>query len=269
MKTHRLYNQRDLPSEPDKESSSIPPTQYAPPPYSSYSSQLPPPNPYPYPMYPPQLPPKKSDDFFNKKVMVPVWLICLIVPLTLCGLIASYSIGSYNTSLGNQNNLTSNDNNQSNSSANTSQDTSTPADTPTLIPTPVGPAKVGDTITVNGVDCTLISVLIIQGDEFSQPKAGNEFIVVHVKLVNNSGTDANYNEFDFHARTSSGNVTDPEASPSTYTANDELNYGTLSQGGNVEGDIILETPKGDHGAELSWEPAFDSNSTDNLWNLGL
>ncbi|HEV2235485.1 MAG TPA: DUF4352 domain-containing protein [Ktedonobacterales bacterium] len=155
----------------------------------------------------------------------------------------------------------------------TSGHTTTPQTTATKAPKPTATtprqAKVGDTITVDNVSTTLVSVNVIQGDEFIQPKAGNEFIVVHVKIVNHSGSEQDYNEFDFHVRTSSGNITNVEVPPSTYTANSELNSGKLTNDGSVEGDIILQAPVGDHGAKLTWQPSFFGNAGDNTWLLGL
>lgn len=131
-------------------------------------------------------------------------------------------------------------------------------------------ANVGQAITVSDVATTLVSVQLLAADEFTKPKSGNEFIVVHVKLVNNSSSEVDYNPFDFHVRSGSGNITDEEfAAPSTYTANNELNSGKLSPGGTVAGDIIFQVPKGDHKAQLTWQPSFFGNAGDNAWNLGL
>ena len=74
-----------------------------------------------------------------------------------------------------------------------------------------------------------------------------------------------YNEFDFHAKSSSGNITDPELA----SDNNDLGSGQLSAGGNAEGDIIFQVPQGDHGAELTWSPSFFENSDANGWLLGL
>jgi hypothetical protein len=131
------------------------------------------------------------------------------------------------------------------------------------------PAKMGTTITVDGVDCTPVSVKPLADDGFDAPKAGDEFIVVHVKLYNHSGSEQSYNEFDFHVRSSSGDITDPQVPPSTYSANDELNTGNLTNGGRTEGDVILEAPKADRGAMLTWQPSFLGNAGDNDWLLGL
>ena len=109
----------------------------------------------------------------------------------------------------------------------------------------------------------------LAGDDITQPKPGNEFIVVHVKIHNSNSQQTNYNPFDFHAKSGAGNVTDEEViPPSSYTANNELNSGQLDPGGTVEGDIIFQVPVGDHKAELTWQPNFFGNTTQNAWNLG-
>ena len=118
-------------------------------------------------------------------------------------------------------------------------------------------AKVGQTITVSDVATTLVSVKLLAADQFTKPKSGNEFIVVHVTIVNKSSSEIDYNPFDFHIRSGSGNITNEEIiAPSTYTGNNVLNSGKLSLGGTVEGDIILQVPKGDHKAQLTWQPSF-------------
>lgn len=137
-------------------------------------------------------------------------------------------------------------------------------------PSSNGPAKVGDTITANDVSVTAVSVKPLQGDEFNQPKAGNEFIVVHVKITNKSGSEISYNPLDFHVKTGTGNITDEDfASPSSYTANNMLNSGSLASGGSVQGDIIFQVPVGDHKAELTWQSSFFSDKADKAWSLGL
>lgn len=135
--------------------------------------------------------------------------------------------------------------------------------------TPAAPAKVGSTITVDNVAVTLISVKAISGDEFIKPKTGNQFVVVTVKIVNKSGSDFEYNPFDFNVKSGTGNLTHPEVAPSTYKGNNELEDGSLAPGGNVTGDIIFQAPKGDHKAALTWQPSIFDSKSDNAWNLGL
>ena len=122
---------------------------------------------------------------------------------------------------------------------------------------------------MDSVGCTLVSVKTLAGNEFEQPKPGNEFIVVHVKIHNNNSQQTDYNEYYFHAKSGAGNVTNFEVAPNTYTENDQLSYGQLDPGGTVEGDIIFQVPVGDHKAELTWQPDIFGNTTEYAWNLGL
>ena len=123
---------------------------------------------------------------------------------------------------------------------------------------------------MDNVACTLVSVNIIASDEFDQPKPGNQFIIVHVKIKNNNSQQTDYNSYYFHAKSGTGNVTDEDFdSPNAYTANDLLNGGQLDPGGSVEGDILFQVPIGDHKSELTWQPNFFGNTTQNAWNLGL
>ena len=129
-------------------------------------------------------------------------------------------------------------------------------------------AKIGQTITVQDIAATLTSVKILPNDQYSPAKPGNTFIVVHVKLVNHSSGEVDYNPFDFHVKSASGNITDEEFT-SSYTGNNQLNSGRLSPGGSVEGDIVFQTGKSDHKAQLTWQPSFFGNAGDNGWLLGL
>ena len=133
-------------------------------------------------------------------------------------------------------------------------------------------AKVGQTITVDSVATTLISVHKLSvGPDDVPPKTGNQYIVVRVKIVNTGSSEVTYNEFDFHAESGSGNVTDSTVviPPASYTANNVLNSGKIAAGGNVSGDILFEVPTGDHQAKLTWQPSIFGNSTTYSWNLGL
>ena len=119
------------------------------------------------------------------------------------------------------------------------------------------------------MSCTLVSVHTLQGDGFIDPKAGNEYIVAHVKIVNKSDSEQPYTEFDFHAKSGSGNITDVEIPPSTYTANDALSSGQIAAGGTVEGDVVLQVPMSDHQAAVTWQPSIFGENGANSWLLGL
>lgn len=142
---------------------------------------------------------------------------------------------------------------------------STPASTP---PPSNQVSKVGGTITLNGVQATLVSVKTSPGGQYDTPKSGNEYVIVHIKLNNTSNKEQSYNEFDFHVKSGSGNITQQDYL-STENNSDLLNYGTLSAGGSAEGDLVFQVKIGDHKAELTWQPSYFGNAGDNGWNLGL
>lgn len=142
-----------------------------------------------------------------------------------------------------------------------------PSSSPSTSSTTV--AKVGQTITVNSVSCTLRSVAVLQADQYNSPKAGYQYIVVSVIIKNNGNAQTDYNPLDFHIKSSSGNVTDVDYStPSSYTANNILESGSLDPGGTVSGDIILQAPIGDAKAELTWAASIFASNTQYGWTLG-
>ncbi|GAC1674874.1 MAG: DUF4352 domain-containing protein [Ktedonobacteraceae bacterium] len=134
--------------------------------------------------------------------------------------------------------------------------------------TPATIANVGQTITVQNISCVLVSVHTLSVDANSHPKTANEFIVVHIKLVNNGSNGQNYNPFSFRVINGSGHFID-QTYTSSYTENNELSLGRLAPGGSVDGDLIFEVPAGDHQAKLIWQPNYSGNSVVNAWNLGL
>src|SRR5260221_652842 len=71
-------------------------------------------------------------------------------------------------------------------------------------------AKVGQTITLDGVQATLTSVKTHAGTDFDKPKAGNEYVIVYVKIHNTSSTEHSYNAFEFHVKSGAGNITSEE-----------------------------------------------------------
>ncbi len=94
------------------------------------------------------------------------------------------------------------------------------------------------------------------GNEFIRPEAGNEYIRVNVKIVNNSNTPRSYNPFDFKVQNSTGNRKD-----NTYIGEvpNELSYGELASGGSVVGNLIFEVPNGDSNLKLIYNSSFWGN----------
>jgi hypothetical protein len=118
------------------------------------------------------------------------------------------------------------------------------------VPTsPATPAKVGDTITIDGTSCTLISATDTDAPGY---------LTIKFNLVNNSGSEYNYYTSDFHIINSFGSIIDPEVGLS----------GALAPGGHGIG--ILNFQINDlHNTKLLWQPVGHSNDLSHVWDLGL
>jgi hypothetical protein len=220
-----------------------PPPQYQQEPYSQYQPNY----------YMPPPPPKKG----NKTLWIVLGVVggLLVVSLAICGIIVVAATHTVSTAVNNV-------------AATVTADTSTSTSTSSSSSSGNQVSKVGGTITLNGVQATLVSVKTSPGGQFDTPKSGNEYVIVHIKLNNTSNKEQSYNEFDFHVKSGSGNITQQNYI-STENNSDLLNYGTLSAGGSAEGDLVFQVKIGDHKAELTWQPSYFGNAGDNGWNLGL
>src|SRR6266487_1801837 len=148
--------------------------------------QQPPPNmqwQQPYGQPPPQQPKKKSGKL--KWVLISLGVL-LVLCIGACALVSSaFNAATKQTTTGtiitpttsdSSSSTTSTSNSTSSSSSNTTS-TSNSTSAPVV-------GKVGDTITVDNVGCMLVSVKTLSGDGYIDPKPGNEFIVVHIKIHN-------------------------------------------------------------------------------------
>ena len=200
----------------------------------SYYSQQPPTSPQqqwiPQQQWNPQMTIKKH----SKRMIGFITTSVIVLTLTfVLGIAVGANLkGSSTSGHPSSTNVSSNSTTILSSSAPTQVATSPTTPIPTLAQ--VSPAKVGDTISVGDVGCTLVSVnpKPLPGDAFSRPKPGDEFIVVNVKLTNNGVSDVDYLTNDFYARSSSGNTTSAfNEVPSSYTSNNLL---------DINGTIALE-----------------------------
>jgi len=120
------------------------------------------------------------------------------------------------------------------------------------------PANVGDTITVDEISCTVLSV---QGSSNSIDPG---WVFVHIKLVNNSSSEIHYYATDFHIKTDSGSIIDGVSEGSSFN----MISGALAPGGSVDG-IVGFILFDDHNAEMIWQPVGHSGDLSHIWKLGL
>lgn len=111
---------------------------------------------------------------------------------------------------------------------------------------------VGETVTF---DDKSIAVTEVQrnystGNQFSQPEAGKEFVLVTVAITNNGSSSMDYNTFEFKLQDSNG-VQQSESFGALSEG--KLNSGSLAAGGKVTGKLAYEVPKDDAGLKLLYQ----------------
>lgn len=110
---------------------------------------------------------------------------------------------------------------------------------------------IGDAINLNGMILTVIDKQISEGGKYDKPKENKEFVIVKVKIENKSEKTIAYNPFYFKLKNSKGQITDQTFT--TVNKDSALQSGDLAPGGEVEGTIAFEAPKGDTGLQLMFK----------------
>lgn len=121
--------------------------------------------------------------------------------------------------------------------------------------------KIGETatfdkksITVTDVQCNYDT-----GNQFAKPESGKEFVVVTVKITNESNSTLDYNTYEFKMQDSNG-VQQNESI--TALAEGKLDSGSLAAGGKVTGKLAYAVPQGDKGLKLLYQSfSFFDNKT--------
>lgn len=112
--------------------------------------------------------------------------------------------------------------------------------------------KVGETASFDNKTITVTDVQrnYDTGNQFAQPESGKEFVIVTVKITNDSDKTLDYNTYEFKMQDSNG-VQQNEAI--TALSEGKLNSGSLAAGGKVTGKLAYEVPKDDTGLKLLYQ----------------
>lgn len=112
----------------------------------------------------------------------------------------------------------------------------------------------GEVGTLGNGAITVTNVKRSQGNEWSKPKSGNEFVIITVNIENKGKEKLDYNPLYFKLQNSQG-----QQEGMTFTTIDqdtELSSGELIPGGKVSGTITFETAKGDNNLALIYNDSF-------------
>lgn len=110
---------------------------------------------------------------------------------------------------------------------------------------------VNETAKINGVEMTVTNVSKSNGEDFDKPKDGSEYVIVSVKIKNNSKEKVSYNALYFKMQNSKGQITDDAFT--TVDQDKQLKSGELAPGGEVAGDVVFEEPVGDKALVLQYQ----------------
>ncbi len=116
--------------------------------------------------------------------------------------------------------------------------------------------NVGEEAILGKGSVTVTKIEKSKGSSFDKPKAGKEFVIIHVTIKNKGTSNLSYNPYYFKLQNSQGqqeNIT-----LSTENNDTALNHGELIENGSVSGTIIFEEPINDSNLTLVYQ--------DNLWS---
>ena len=113
---------------------------------------------------------------------------------------------------------------------------------------------VGEKVEFEGQIVEITDVEFSNGEDFDTPAEGNEYVIVHVRIENESDEKISYNPYNFSMENSNGQI--ENQSFTIIDTDTALSSGELRGGGNVEGTLVFEQPIDDGGLKLIFEPSF-------------
>ena len=121
--------------------------------------------------------------------------------------------------------------------------------------------KIGETAVFDGVDYTVTKVKYSNGNDWDQPTSGKKYVIVTIKIDNESDSKISYNSFDWKMLNYQGQE-DDEAFTIINT-DTELSSGDLAAGGTKTGTMVFEEPKEGTTLKLLYysDSLFDEEST--------
>lgn len=121
--------------------------------------------------------------------------------------------------------------------------------------------NINETATYEGVNYSVTDVKYSNGDDWNKPASGKQYVIVTIKIENNSDSKITYNVYDWTMVNSQG-----QEDNETFTIIDtdtNLGSGDLLAGGTKTGTIVFEEPKDETSLKLQYysNSLFDENST--------
>lgn len=121
--------------------------------------------------------------------------------------------------------------------------------------------NINETAVYDGVNYTVTNVEYSNGSEWDTPASGKQYVIVTIKIENNSDSKISYNVYDWKMLNSQGQEDDETIT--TIDSDTNLSSGDLAVGGTKTGTIVFEEPKDETSLKLEYysNSLFDENST--------
>jgi flagellar basal body-associated protein FliL len=126
--------------------------------------------------------------------------------------------------------------------------------------------KIGQTANIASMDVTANSTRTSQGDQYSVPKAGNQYLIVDVTVNNKSGQAQTISSLiSFILQDSTGQkYTETITTLSGVTAPD----GSVQDGAKLRGQLIYEVPKSMKSYTFEFQPSITSTDVA-TWDISI
>ncbi len=125
--------------------------------------------------------------------------------------------------------------------------------------------RVGQQVKSGNYVVTVNSFKVVPGDEFTQPKAGDEFVSIDVTIKNTSSTSQDFSsDLSFTLLDSTG-----QKYTQTILTGLTPPDGTIAAGALLRGQMALEVPKSQKAYTLQFQPDLLDSSVLAIWDLSL
>lgn len=115
-----------------------------------------------------------------------------------------------------------------------------------------------EVVEYNKVKYQVTNVKKSQGTEYDKPDSGKEYVIVTIKIINDSDKKISYNALDWKLADSTGN--EESESFSIVDSKTNMSSGNLDAGGSLERTIPFEKPIGDTGLKLRFYDSIVDDS---------
>jgi hypothetical protein len=147
------------------------------------------------------------------------------------------------------------------------QATTAPTTAPTQSSSTSGPHKVGDVVSIDNWQISVLNAKISHGGPYDTfQHAGDVYLEIDVVVTNQTGQTQSFSSLlNFTLKDSTGQSYDSTFASDAPSSPD----GTVTNGGKLRGTVVYEVPATMHSFEFDFTPNSLSSSDVAVWNLNV